>query len=251
MQGGSGGRGGLAATSIGTGSFDFAQDEASFPPAYQWSISIPPRPERSRHSRRRLAAAPRGDGTLVAARSQFPHALKMSEEAEGMLRSGRADGGEELVDLDAQGFGLAAELAGGGEDLGGGCPGIAGGLVDPSDVARDRLGAARGLLGAARDLAGRRALLLDRGGDRRRDLPHLADRSVDPLDRLDRTLGRRLDRRDLAGDLLGRLAGLIGQRLDLRGDDGKALAGLARARRLDGGVQGKEIRLRGDVLDHL
>ena len=54
-----------------------------------------------------------------------------------------------------------------------------------------------------------------------------------------------------AGDLLGRLGGLHRERLHLRGDHREALAGFAGARRLDGGVEGKQVGLPGDVLDEL
>ena len=39
--------------------------------------------------------------------------------------------------------------------------------------------------------------------------------------------------------------------LHLVGDDGEPVAGLARPRRLDGGVQRQQIRLVRDVVDHL
>src|SRR5258708_7503511 len=164
---------------------------------------------------------------------------------------GSADLGEEVVDLGAQGVGLVAEFARGGEDPRGGGAGLARRLGDAGDIARNLLGAAGSFLGAAGDLAGGGALLLDRRGDRGRDLADLADRTVDPLDRLDGALGRRLDRGDLAGDLLGRLAGLVGQRLDLRGDDGESLAGFAGAGRLDRRVERQEVGLGGDILDEL
>ena len=54
---------------------------------------------------------------------------------------------------------------------------------------------------------------------------------------------RLLDLRRSACDLLRRLRGLVGQRLDLAGDHGEALAGLARARRLDRRVQRQQIGL--------
>jgi hypothetical protein len=56
---------------------------------------------------------------------------------------------------------------------------------------------------------------------------------------------------DLRADLLGRLGGLGGEFLHLRRDDGKALAGLAGARRFDGRVQRQEVGLLGDVGDEL
>ncbi len=55
---------------------------------------------------------------------------------------------------------------------------------------------------------------------------------------------------DLATDALRRLRGLGGEFFHLGGDDREALAGLAGPRRLDGGVQRQEVRLRGDARDH-
>ena len=66
--------------------------------------------------------------------------------------------------------------------------------------------------------------------------------------------GRGLHAGDLRADLVGRLGGLGGQRLDLLGDHREALAGLAGARRLDGGVERQQVGLlgdRGDQLDHV
>ena len=60
-------------------------------------------------------------------------------------------------------------------------------------------------------------------------------------DGLDRALGVALDRLDLLADVLGGLGGLLGQFLDLVGDDGEALAGLAGAGRLDGGVSASRL----------
>ena len=54
---------------------------------------------------------------------------------------------------------------------------------------------------------------------------------------------------DLGGDLVGGLGGLVGQALDLVGDHGEALAGFAGPGRLDGGVQGQQVGLAGDVVD--
>ena len=53
------------------------------------------------------------------------------------------------------------------------------------------------------------------------------------------------------GDVLGRPGGLLGQLLDLAGHDGEALAGLAGAGRLDGGVEGQQVGLLGDAVDQL
>ena len=59
----------------------------------------------------------------------------------------------------------------------------------------------------------------------------------------------RLDAGDLLADLAGGLRGLLGQRLHLGGDDRKAAAGFAGARRLDGGVERQQIGLAGDGVD--
>jgi hypothetical protein len=56
---------------------------------------------------------------------------------------------------------------------------------------------------------------------------------------------------DLSGDVAGRFRGLCRERLHFTSDDGKALAGLARARYLDGSVEGKKVGLSGDFPDQL
>ena len=101
-------------------------------------------------------------------------------------------------------------------------------------------------LDVAGDLLRRRALLLDRGRDRGRDLRDAADGAADLLDGGDRVLRRGLHAGDLRADLLGRLGGLRGERLDLRGHDREAAAGFAGARRLDGGVERQQVGLLGD-----
>ena len=60
-----------------------------------------------------------------------------------------------------------------------------------------------------------------------------------------------LDVVNLRADIAGRLRRLLGQRFHFRGDDGKALAGGAGARRLDRGVEREQRGLRGDRLDQL
>ena len=72
---------------------------------------------------------------------------------------------------------------------------------------------------------------------------------ADLLDRADGLLGRSLDAGDLLADLAGRLRGLLGQRLHLGRHHGKAAAGLAGARRLDGGVERQQVGLAGDGVD--
>ena len=121
--------------------------------------------------------------------------------------------------------------------------------------AAHRLGAAsaprsrRGCTPSAID-GDRGVLLLDRGRDASTAMRrHFLDDGVDLLDRLRGVAGGGLDRADLAGDLLGRLGGLAGERFHLRGDDREAAAGLAGARRLDGGVEREQVGLAGDRLD--
>ncbi len=100
-----------------------------------------------------------------------------------------------------------------------------------------------------RDFIGRIILLLQRGSDGR----CVAVDFTHPLgiapDRIDRNAGRALDRFDLACNLLGRLCGLHGERFDFRCYHSKAAAGLARARRLDGGIKRQQIGLSRDTAD--
>ena len=55
---------------------------------------------------------------------------------------------------------------------------------------------------------------------------------------------------DERSDLFGRLAGPLGQFADLVGHHGKAEAVLAGPGRLDGGVEGQQIGLAGNLTDH-
>ena len=108
-----------------------------------------------------------------------------------------------------------------------------------------------GDLDAARDFRRGGALLGDGGGDGAADIADFADDMFDRGDRLDRAHGGALHAGDLRGDFLGGAAGLPGQRLHLAGHHGEAAPGLARARRLDGGVERQQIGLLGDVGDEL
>ena len=54
-----------------------------------------------------------------------------------------------------------------------------------------------------------------------------------------------------AADVFGSGGGLLGQLFDLAGDNGKTLAGVAGAGRLDRGVQRQKAGLLGNVLDDL
>src|SRR5882724_13466527 len=97
--------------------------------------------------------------------------------------SGGADLGEETVDVGAQCLCLPAEFLGRGKDLVGGRAGLRRRLVDADDVGGDLMGSFRRTLHVAGDFLRRRALLLDRGGNRRRDLVDGPDGAADSLDR--------------------------------------------------------------------
>src|SRR6185295_781854 len=115
------------------------------------------------------------------------------------------------------------------------------------------------LLGAGpRDALGQ----LGRGGRRAGDLLDVllgADRDlVAGLDlaralfhRDHRFLRRRLHGADEGGDGLGRLGRALGQLANLVGDDAEAQAGLTGAGRLDGGVEGEQVRVRGQLFDQV
>ena len=67
----------------------------------------------------------------------------------------------------------------------------------------------------------------------------------------DGLMRRHLYFRDLRRDLVRSLRGVPRQRLHFRSHHGKALAGVAGARRLDGGVQRQQIGLLRDRADHV
>ncbi len=94
-----------------------------------------------------------------------------------------------------------------------------------------------------------RALLLDGGGNRGGDLVDLADDAADRLDGVDGIAGNLLDVGNLLRDLFRRLRRLARQRLHFGGDHGKAAAGLAGARGLDGGVEREQVGLCRDGVD--
>src|SRR6266702_1964854 len=166
-----------------------------------------------------------------------------------IARSRRADFAEKLGNLATELLALRFQRFGGALDVfGRGSSGIRIGF-DTGDVVGDVLGAMRGKLRAARDFLGRRALLLHCGSDCNRDLVDLADNASDGLDGVDGLAGDLLDVGDLFRDFLGRLGGLARQRFYLGGDHGKAAAGLAGARRFNGGVQRQQIGLGRDGVD--
>ena len=71
------------------------------------------------------------------------------------------------------------------------------------------------------------------------------------LGRLHRVAGVLLDLADDLADLLGGLHRALGELAHLVGHHREAAPRLAGPGGLDGGVQGQEVRLVGDLLDHL
>ncbi|MCY1234803.1 hypothetical protein D9M72_473940 [compost metagenome] len=121
----------------------------------------------------------------------------------------------------------------------------------------------RVLLRSLIDRVHRRVDLLDAGGlfagafdDRRHVAADLLDLGDDAFERRAGFAHQRDAGFDLLArcgdqhlDLLGGLRRALGELAHLLGDDGKALAGLAGAGRLDAGIQRQEVRLKGDVVD--
>ena len=64
-------------------------------------------------------------------------------------------------------------------------------------------------------------------------------------------MGVRLDLGDDALDLLGGLLRTLGEATDLGGDDREAAAVLTGARGLDGGVEGEQVGLLGELVEQL
>ena len=105
-----------------------------------------------------------------------------------------------------------------------------------------------------RHLAGGLILLGDRAADVLEHGADRLDRLRNPVHGFRRTRRVLLQRLDLPGDLLGGVLGLHGERLDFGRHHGKAPAGFARARRLDGGIERKQRGLPGDLrnqVDHI
>ncbi len=105
-------------------------------------------------------------------------------------------------------------------------------LVHPVDLADPPGHAAQAFAGTVGDLHALQAvaLALGHGGHR------LAGADLQLFDHL--------------LDLLGRLLGTVGQVAHLVGDHREAASGLAGARGFDGGVEGEQVGLLGDALDH-
>ena len=120
--------------------------------------------------------------------------------------------------------------------------------LGPLAHALDEAGRFRGALGEFRD---RGVLLADRGADGAEDRLHALNDIHDPLDGRHRGAGAVAQARDAGADVVCRIAGLDGEGFDLGRDDREAPPGSARASRLDGGVEGEEIRLPGDRGDRV
>src|SRR6056297_2198998 len=156
---------------------------------------------------------------------------------------------KEGMHLIAQTLSLAGEFARGRAQfigLGIGLTGRLGHLGDAGGNALRTSGCRRYRAG---DFGGCGALLLDGGGDGRRDPRDLPDRFRDALDRIHDIDGSALHRGNLRADVLGRLRGLGSEILHLLCHHGKPLAGFASASGLDGGVEGEQIGLGGDLVD--
>ena len=119
-------------------------------------------------------------------------------------------------------------------------------LRDLGRAAGHRRDEARGIRGAARQFAGRGALFLDGARDRGEHRADRRDRRHDAVHRRDRFLRVALQLIDLAADLFGGVLGRARQRLDLLRHHREAAPGIARAHRLDGGVEREQIGLLGD-----
>jgi len=82
----------------------------------------------------------------------------------------------------------------------------------------------------------RGVLLFDGGSDGVRDVIDLPDDIANGADRRDGSLGVRLNRLDLAADVLRGLRGFPGKLFYFVGDDGEAFSRFSGAGRFDGGV---------------
>ena len=105
--------------------------------------------------------------------------------------------------------------------------------------------------GIVRHFAGGRVLLGHRAVDVVEYRADRLDRLRDAVHGVDRARGVALQRLDLLGDLLGGVLGLHRERLDLGGDHRETAPGLARARRLDGGVERQQRGLPRDLRDQI
>ena len=182
---------------------------------------------------------------LGAFAGQVQHALVVV--IQGHRRQALAD----LFGLPLQAFGSRAEAAGMGIALGQ----VAAHLLHRTEQAAELVAVVVCTLGNLADL---RRHALGQLGDLLQAAAGLFDRANTDvqvagqlLDLLDH--GRRLllDIGDHLADFLGGAGGASGQATHLVGDHGKATAVFAGPRRLDGGIQGQQVGLTGNRLDHL
>ncbi len=121
--------------------------------------------------------------------------------------------------------------------------GLTGSLGHAVDVAGDVVESGEGLIDVARDFVGGHGLRGDSAGDTVRHLVRVRDHAADFGNRFDRVAGRDLHLGDVRIDLAGSACRLQRERLHLCRDDGEALSGFSRPRRLDGGIEGEEVSL--------
>ena len=84
-----------------------------------------------------------------------------------------------------------------------------------------------------------------------RDFAHVLNNIGNTVDSVHSCLRLALHFLDLLGDLLGRTRRLVCQVFHLAGNDSKTLSALSRTRRLDGGVQGEQVCLVGNVVNQI
>src|SRR5262245_19818291 len=134
-----------------------------------------------------IRTAPHEDGKGSSYGKSSRPAREFWEKAAAFGRDS-ADGevGQEVRDLAAEPVGLGLELARLALDAGGNVTRHRRRTGDLAHAVEDLLRAAGGTLSTARDLCGGRLLLLDRGGDRRREAVDVLDLADDLLQRLDR-----------------------------------------------------------------
>ena len=167
-----------------------------------------------------------------------------------LTASGRVDAGEEALHVPLQAMRLLGQALRGLGDPLGGRSGLSGGIAHVAHLLRHFPGSGRGLLGVAGHLPGSSPSVPRRP---RKSRPRRG--RISPIDREIAAIASAVPEETCWivsicwGDLVRRLAGLGRQVLDLRGDDGKALARLAGARRLDRGIQRQQVGLLSDVLD--
>ena len=129
------------------------------------------------------------------------------------------------------------DLAGGLGDFAGGSGLLGGGGGDEVDLVLDLLGGLDDRLEAVAGAGGLSHAGFDGGAAFLHDFESLA--------------GLFLNAADGAGDLFGGALGALGQAANLAGDDGKSAAMLAGAGGLDGRVQGQQVGLLADLLNHV